>query len=340
MNGRSSVTLDDVAKFAGVSPKTVSRVLNREPNVRPKTREKVLNAAKELGYRPNLAARTLASSKSFTIAHFHNNPDQDYIARANAGIYRACREHNYLLIPEPLAEGSDDIAARLDAFLNTVRVDGIILTPPLTDDQRLLELINQRDLPVVAISPSADQSSLSSVGIDEKAAAKLMTQYLIDLGHQSINFISGPPDHGAAAARGDGFLEAIREGGLNEKRCSIERGDFSLRSGLTIATKMLDSRDRPSAVFAANDAMAVGAMTAAFKLGMSIPDDVSIAGFDASYIGSVVWPPLTSVKQPIGRMAETAARWLMTSQLETSPGAIKEVLDFELVERLSTAQVV
>ena len=332
------MTLEDVAAAAGVSPKTVSRVMNNEPNVRSATREKVLKAARSLGYRPNPAARSLASSKSYTIAHLHNNPDQDYTSRANSGIYRVCRDHNYLLFIEPLEDEIPNLEDRVEAVVSTSQVDGVILSPPLTDYAPLIDLMIQKNVPIVAISPAEQRQTIPSVSINERAAAKVMTEHLIRLGHKSIGFISGPPSHGSAAARKDGFADAITEAGLSLADCPQDVGDFSFRSGLEAGERMLSGGKRPSAIFAANDVMAAGAMTAAFKSGMSVPDDLSIAGFDASYVGSILWPPLTTIRQPIGRMAEQAARWLITGDLFEDGTPKRMVFDFELVERPSTAK--
>ena len=339
MDGTFNVTLDDVAREAGVSPKTVSRVLNHEPNVRTATREKVLKVASDLGYRPNPAARSLAGARSYLIGHLYDNPDQDYIARANAGMYKACREGHYLLLPEPLENREAGYADRVIAFLNTSRVDGILLTPPLSDDKALIKLIRSRNVPVIVISAEAPDENISAVSMDDYTAARVMTEHLIGLGHTRIGFVSGPPDHGAAAARRLGFADTIRRAGLSLEMCPMAQGDFSLRSGLIAAEEMLAAAARPTAIFAANDAMAAGAMTAVFKAGLSIPDDISISGFHASQIGAIVWPALTTIRQPIGAMSEQAATWLISGEASRAEAPLRQSFPFELVVRGSTAAV-
>lgn len=332
------MTLEDVASAAGVSPKTVSRVMNNEPNVRPATREKVLKAAQELGYRPNRAARSLAGSKSYTIAHLHNNANQDYIEKANAGIYRACRDYNYQLMLEQLEKIDRSLDEQVDDFLTRYDIDGVILSPPAGDIQRLIDLFIGKGIPVVSMAPAIERESIASVFIDDRGAAALMTKYLIELGHKKIGFIAGPEDHGAATARGTGFEETIRAAGLSLDNCPLGRGDFSYRSGLEAAAKMLAGEMRPTAIFAANDVMAAGAMTAAFKAGYSIPEDISVTGFDATYIGSILWPPLTTIRQPIAEMARTAAEWLITGELFEDDRAKRQEFPVELLVRPSSAE--
>ena len=332
------MTLDDVAAEAGVSPKTVSRVLNNEPNVRDTTRKRVLDAADKLGYRPNPAARSLASSKSYTIAHLHDNPDRDYISRLNSGIYRACKESNYFLFVEPLNRLDENLNERITSFLATSGVDGVVLSPPLTDYQPLIGVLQEKQIPVVAISPESQRDHVASVGIDERDAASIMTRHLLALGHSKIGYIAGPAEHGSAARRREGFLSAIEAAGIRTDQCPQDTGDFSFRSGLEAATRLLQRTERPSAIFAASDEMAAGAMTAAFQLGLQVPEHISIAGFDASHIGETIWPPLSTIRQPVSLMAERAARWLISGNLYDEDKPRREEFACELITRPSTAQ--
>ncbi len=334
------MTLNDVATEAGVSPKTVSRVLNNEPNVRPATREKVLATAKRLGYRPNRAARSLAGSKSYAIAHLHNNPNQDYTTRANAGIYSACRVFNYQLYLEQFDINSETLAAIVEEYLYSNDVDGVILSPPAADNQELIDLFKAKGIAVVLISPAISPINTASVYINDRRAAAKMTQHLIDLGHKSIGFVAGPKTHGAASARDIGFLETIERSGLSLADCPHGRGDFTFRSGLEAAAEMLAADKRPSAIFAANDVMAAGAMTAAFQAGLKVPGDISISGFDASYIGSILCPPLTTVRQPVSDMAQQAAEWLISGELfeDERPKRKEFPFDLEDPEGSSTAR--
>ena len=328
-----AVTIDDVADRAGVSAKTVSRVLNNEPNVRPAKREQVLKASRELGYRPNPAARSLAGARSFLIAHLHDNPVPEYVTAANSGIYEACRANGYFLLPEPVDPDAPDRIDRLQSFLMTSRADGVILTPPLCDDPDILALLAQNHTPYASLSPVRQPEETPVMRHDERAAARQMTRHLIGLGHTRIALIAGPVGHNASTGRQKGFRDAMREAGLEVPDALIAEGDYSLRSGLEAARKLLDVDPRPTAIFATNDDMAVGAMTALMAQGLRIPQDISVAGYDDTRLASAVWPPLTTVRQPVEEMARRAAERLMKPD-ESLP--LEEVFEFELIERAST----
>ena len=328
-----AITIDDVADRAGVSAKTVSRVLNNEPNVRPIKREQVMKAARDLGYRPNPAARSLAGGRSYLIAHLHDNPVPEYVAAVNAGIYAACRAKGYFLLPEPVDRSAPDFLDRLQSFLMTSRVDGVVLTPPLCDDARILDLLHNNSTAYASLSPSRKPKNTPAIRLDDSAAAQDMVEYLISLGHQRIALIAGPPGHTASGARRQGYLNALKQARLRSEGALIVNGDYSLRSGLGAARDLLALPHRPTAIFAANDDMAVGAMTALMAAGLHIPRDVSVAGFDDTRLASLVWPPLTTIHQPIKAMAERAAERLMQPD-EEKP--LEEVFDFKLITRQST----
>lgn len=328
-----AVTIDDVADRAGVSAKTVSRVLNNEPNVRPAKRELVLKASRELGYRPNPAARSLAGSRSFLIAHLHDNPVPEYVSAVNAGIYDACRANGYFLLPERVESGTPDRLERLQSFLMTSRADGVVLTPPLCNDVEILKLLRDTNTPFAALSPSHEPKFEAVVRLDDRLAATEMVRHLIGLGHKQIAFIAGPEGHNASSARYEGYIAAMEEAGLAITPDQVAAGDYSLRSGLTAARKLIVAVTQPTAIFAANDDMALGAMTAAMEKGLHIPRDISVAGFDDTRLAAAVWPPLTTVHQPVKEMAHRAAERLM-SRDENAPR--EEVFDFELRLRAST----
>lgn len=199
-----AITIDDVAYAAGVSAKTVSRVLNNEPNVRASKREMVMKAARELGYRPNPAARSLAGAKSFLIAHLHDNPVPEYISAVNAGIYQACRAKGYFLLPEPVDRSAPDFLDRLQQFLMTSRADGVVLTPPLCDDADILALLQQNETAYASLSPSRQPERTPVMRLDDRHAAMEVVRHLIKLGHKRIGFIAGPDGHNASTGRREG----------------------------------------------------------------------------------------------------------------------------------------
>lgn len=331
-----AITIDDVAEKAGVSAKTVSRVLNNEPNVRPAKRELVMKAARDLGYRPNPAARSLAGARSFLIAHLHDNPVPEYVAAVNDGIYQACRTQGYFLLPEVVDRTAPDFLERLESFLLMSRADGVVLTPPLCDDPDILALLKESSTNYASLSPARQPENTPVIRMDDRLAAGQMTQHLIELGHKEIAFIAGPAGHNASTGRREGFLDAMSQAGLKVNPAHIVEGDYSLRSGLEAARQLVEATPRPTAIFAANDDMAVGAMTAVMAAGLQIPSDISIAGFDDTRLASAVWPSLTTIRQPVAEMGRRAAERLMNAEPET---ALEEVFDFELIVRQSTGNI-
>ncbi|MEL7545204.1 MAG: LacI family DNA-binding transcriptional regulator [Pseudomonadota bacterium] len=328
-----AVTIDDVAERAGVSAKTVSRVLNNEPNVRPSKREIVLQATRELGYKPNPAARSLAGARSFLIAHLHDNAVPEYVAAANDGIYSACRSLGFFLLPERVEPDASDRLERLETFLRTARPDAVVLTPPLCDDLATIEVLERMGVRYASVSARRGKNGGAVFRHDERQAAHDMVDHLISLGHNKIAMIAGPSGHKAASARSDGYQEAMLAAGLRIDNSMMELGDYTMRSGLEAAQRLISHEHRPTAIFAANDDMAVGALTAALASGLSIPDDISIAGYDDTRLASAVWPPLTTIRQPVREMAQRAAEHLMRSE---NSELDDEVLAFELIVRAST----
>jgi len=210
-------TITDVAKQAGVSMKTVSRVLNNEPNVAKKTREKVLAIAKELRYSPNLAARGLASSKSYMIAlTYDNSPSLNYISPIQQGAIMACRENGFHLVVEPLEMKGTNVSEEMERLLERLPVDGIILTSPLCDNPDVLAILKRLGVAYVSVSPSNPEYDVSCVVMDNTQAAYEMTEFLIREGHRNIGFIKGHPEHNSSTLRYLGFVKAIESAGIEK----------------------------------------------------------------------------------------------------------------------------
>lgn len=332
-------TIHDVAKKAGVSMKTVSRVLNKEPNVAAKTKERVLAVAKELRYAPSLAARGLASSKSYLIALLYDNPSPSYIANIQKGAIQACRERGYHLVAEPLQiEGAEpalsgDLSAEVERALERLPVDGAILTPPLCDKGSVVQALQRLGIPYVPVAPSTSHGDMPIVQMDDVKAAKEMTQYLISLGHKKIAFIKGDAAHSASPRRFEGFREAMRKAELEIRPDYVCQGDYHFRSGTAAAEALLALEDPPSAIFASNDDMAAAVLAVANRLGVAVPQQLSVGGFDDTPLARIVWPQLTTVRQPIQELGYAAAKLLMSS--ETSEEVVK-TLDHDLIVRGST----
>lgn len=331
----ASITIDDVAALAEVSIKTVSRVLNHEPHVRVATRERVLAAVETLGYRPNASARALAGSRSYLLALFLDNASPAYHSQLEQGAMSACRDAGYHLVVEQFLARGEELARRLTAFHNAIRMDGVILPPPLCDQPEVLASLEAEKTPYVRIAPTTDLDRAPYVFMDDRAAAHQMTVYLRGLGHRDIAFITGPADHYAAARRLEGFQEAMSQAGLSVRPEWIQRGDFSFRSGSDCAERLLAGPDRPTAVFAGNDDMALGVMAVANRLHIDLPGQMTLAGFDDSPSAQVVWPQLTTVRQPTAEMARIAVERLVGAGRDDEAPKGRQ-LDFELMIRQSS----
>jgi LacI family transcriptional regulator len=335
----ASITINEVAQAAGVSIKTVSRVLNREPYVRQETRERVLKAVERLRYTPNAAARALAGSRSYLIGLFFDNPSPGYVSQIEFGAMSCCRNTGYHLLVEQLDGAATDVRRRVEALRQTVRMDGVILTPPVCDRPEVLDVLDALSVPYVRIAPATDPDRAPRVFMDDRLAACKMTAQLHALGHRKIAFISGPPTHLAAARREEGFRAAMGIADIPIRPEWVRTGDFSFRSGMEQGQALLAGPERPTAIFAGNDDMALGVMTVAHRERLAIPDAFSLVGFDDSPSAEVVWPQLTTVRQPVARMAFAAAEMLIERRVHDADAPIALKVDFEIVTRNSTAPV-
>lgn len=343
MARKQAVTIVDIAGRAGVSFKTVSRVLNRDANVSAALRERVETVIGELGYRPNPAARSLAGTRRFALALLVGTgspsllDDEDfyippYLAEVQRGALSGCREAGYQLIVEALDTGPGaDIRRQLEAL----RVDGVLMTPPLVDDPAILAALEAAGIAGVGIAAGSTAGALPAITIDDRAAAYEMTRLIAQEGHRRIAFIGGLPHHIAARRRRTGYLEALAELGAEPL---IAEGDFRIASGMEAGADFLRLADPPTAIFAANDDMAAGVVAAAHSIGMRVPQDLSVVGFDDSTTAQLVWPSLTTVRQPIARMARAGVERLIEASRNGTPLPPAPVeLPFRIVRRGSLA---
>ncbi|HSI49882.1 MAG TPA: LacI family DNA-binding transcriptional regulator [Ideonella sp.] len=340
VNKRSTATatIHDVARLAQVSIKTVSRVVNQEPGVRGDTREAVQRAVAELNYRPKQSARSLAGARSFLIGLLYYDPSAAFVGGVQQGATLRCREAGYHLVVESLHDDAPDLAEQVERMVWALRPDGMILTPPLCDNPQVLAALRDSATPCVLISPARDLPDMPSVRMDDTRAAEEITNLLISLGHRHIAFIQGPKNQAASGLRYQGYLRAMKAHRLAVDPEMVYRGDFRFDSGVEAAHHLLSRRQRPTAVFASNDDMALGVLAAAQRLGQIVPDDLSIAGFDDSAAASLVWPPLTTVRQPMNEMAHEAVQMLTVSRHDDGEtGPPHRVLPYELVVRDSTS---
>ncbi len=328
-------TIKEVSKLAGVSFKTVSRVLNNEKNVSDETRRRVEVVVAELNFRPSLAARTLAGRKSFQAALLYDNPSPYYVYHLLAGAQERCAELGYRLLIQPVDSNAPGLVQDIAAMIDETHLDGLILSPPVTECAALLDELDKRGLPYVRVEPGIRREDGHSVTIDDIAAARELTAHLTGHGHRAIAFITGPESHISSVERLAGYRAALEEAGIAFDPALVATGDYSFESGREAARRILARSPRPTAIFAGNDDMAAGALAVAHELDITVPDELSIAGFDDSTLAAAVWPPLTTVRQPVRELAHTAADLLLAPER----GAGRVTLDYTLVIRASTGPV-
>lgn len=310
-------TLSDVAHVAGVSPMTVSRVINGEANVRTQTRERVHAAVAQLGYSPNRAASLLAGGAQCRIGLVYGNPSSAYLSEVLVGcLAEAASAHVQLQLEKfDGEEGSDEAMARLAAS----GINGVILPPPYSDDQRLIAALTQAGLTVAILASSDPAPGITAMSIDDARGAREMTRHLLQLGHERIGFVRGNPDQTASARRLSGYLEALAQAGLTVDDALVIQGDFTYRSGLAAAERLLALPDRPTAIFASNDDMAAAVVATAHRRHLDIPTDLSVCGFDDTALATTISPELTTVRQPIAEMAAAAVRTLFQAHRARRP---------------------
>lgn len=302
-------TINDVAAQAGVSIKTVSRVINNEPSVRPATRKKVMDAVAALNYQPNLAARNLAGTRSYTIALIYDNPNAYYVIDMQNGILETCKARGYELLIHPSNSKSETVKDELRALVDNSKVAGVVLTPPFSETQSVIDEVKKLGLEYVRIvsSDAALGDEDNCIQIDDGAAAYDITKHLIQHGHRRIGFLCGGEEHVSTHGRLDGYTRALQEAGIDVNPDLIVPGEYSFDSGVSGAKKLLDSDDRPTAIFASNDEMAAGALFAARLMHIEIPEELSIVGFEDSPFSRQTWPKLTTAHQPNNEIARCAA---------------------------------
>lgn len=337
MNQVSRVTISDVASAAGVSMKSVSRVINREPNVSEKLRAKVQVAIDALGYVPDLAARSLAGGRSYALGILLDNPSPNYTMKLLTGAYWACRRHGYHLLIGNLDMRLDEKESQLNDVLRNMRVDGLILTPPISSCAVTMAALEQRGIPYVQLSPDGFHGRAPAISIDDEGASYMVAEHFIALGHKRFGVAIGPESYGAAAARRKGFGDALAAHGLPQPEEAF--AGFTFEGGIAAGHALMQIADRPTAIFATNDDSAAGIIAALSELRIRVPGDVSVVGFDDSWIARSVWPNLTTIYQPIAEMADAAAE-LLLQRRRTGTDNRHIRLDYHLVERASTGPAV
>jgi LacI family transcriptional regulator len=333
------LTIVDIAREANVSIKTVSRVLNRETGVGAQTRDRVEAIIKAYNFKPNASARALPSSRSYMIGmlvrtlffgHYYYNGLQ-------SGVMKSCRSHGYHMMVET-AEDFDQDREGFTRRLRGSHFDGVLVSPPLSDNPEILALLESMDMPYLRISPTIEFDRAPYVFMNDPDASYKVVEHLWELGHRQIAYI-GFADTGASRERHEGYLRFFQDKGLPPPYALHELKRTTSQTAFEAGEAILSRPDRPTAIFAGTDFLALGVMAAASKLGLKIPTDLSLVGFDNSPGTESVWPPLTTIHQPIIDIGHAAADMLirrlggeMADKSQTT-----QQLDFELIQRASTA---
>jgi len=329
-------TLHDVGALAGVTARTVSRVINREPGVSERTAIKVQRAIADLNFRPNLAARALRSDRSLLIAIVKVNPWPRYVAEVIRGASMACREAGTILTFEEFSPYDGQAVSSISNLLDNFGGAGLILMPPLSDDPALLDMLDRRQVKTVRLSPSRDIGRGDAVVSRDQDGIAALVDHLVALGHRRFGYISGIADHSSSQIRLAAFKERLLHHRVPWTDVLFEQGDFSFESG-TRSTRNMLAHDRavwPTAICAANDEMAAGVISVLADRGIRMPDEVAVSGFDDNDISRLIWPPLTTVRQSIADQAYSATQ-LLVDRTQDVPRCIEHGV--ELIIRRSTA---
>ena len=328
--------IEDVAAHAGVSVKTVSRVLNGYTNVRANLRARIEASIRDLSYVPNASARSLAGNRSYLVALLYDNPTavSSYIMDVIVGVLQACKGTPYDAVLHPF-DAADDLAARIDGFVAQHRPDALVLVPPHANNAMLLQRLDELDIRYATISSRLPESSID-IGFDERKAARDIVDHLVSLGHRRIGHVTGLQGHGARTWRRNGYRDALRKAGIAFDESLVVEGDFTFESGVAAAKVLLDRARPPTAIFAANDDMACGVMREAYGRGLSIPGDLSVCGFDGTPVSQLISPGLTTIRQPCREMG-CAAVGSVLQAIRDPAMRRRERLPFQLQIRASSA---
>ncbi len=306
-------TIKDVARRSRVSPKTVSRVINNEPAVRDRTRGRVLEAISALNYHPDFSARNLRSAKSYALGLAYDNPNPYYVISVQSGVLSSCRETGFGLQIHPCNAASPRIAEELLDLARRSRLAGLILAPPMSERPELIQYLSANGVHLVRIISAAEdpQDGFLCVYVDDRDAAYAITEHLIQLGHERIGFLWGGTAHLSSFERYKGYRRALERYGVKPDETLVLPGDYSFDDGFRGTRKLLSLGRRPTAIFGSNDEIAAGALVAAKSLGVDVPNELSIAGFEDSPFSRQSWPALTTARQATEEIARAATLLLI-----------------------------
>lgn len=329
---RKRATINDIARLAKVSKKTVSRVLNESPFVKEETRERIATIMRDIGYEPDPQARGLAFRRSFLIGLIYDNPNAQFVVTMQAGLLEGLRGSGFELVVHPCDRSSPAFMDDVRAFVERQKLFGVVLLPPVSENNQLTSLLDSLGCKYVRVASAVIDAPARLVSTDDRLATAEAARHLADLGHSRIGLIEGPPGFRSRTERRAGFEEALKERGLRLDPKWIVDGAYTYASGVAGARQILSGADRPTAIFACNDEMAAGVYEVARDLGLRVPEDLSIVGFDDTPMSARLWPPLTTIRWPILDMGRSAGRKV----LGRGEPAVAGAFELRLVVRGST----
>lgn len=342
---RLAVTIRHVAADAGVSLQTVSRVINHSASVSAEVRQRVRASIEKLGYVPSIAAQRMGGSRSYiilaindrerTIADWCERQGTDWVDQMLLGGMLKCAEFGYRMMIELVDTHSDHVERELHATIAALQPDGVILTPPHSENPLITGLLSDQKITFARIGSVAPGDGIAMT-MDDERAARLATEHLVALGHRRIGFISGSPEYTLSGWRIDGWRSAMAAAGLDCQGLHAN-GDFSFESGILAARMLLDRPDPASAIIASNDRMALACLEIARERGLGVPGDLSLISFDNTPIIRFAQPPLTAIEQPVAATAARAVELIIAAQRGQPLPDAPVVVPAELVERQSTA---
>jgi LacI family transcriptional regulator len=327
-------TINDVARLAGVSKKTVSRVINRSALLSEDTRTKVEAVISDLGYVPNPQARALALRRNFLLGLLHDNPNAQTVLNFQEGVLDAIRDTEFALVVRPVDRHAPTMMDDIRRFLEQQRLYGVLILPPISENDALARLCAEMGCGYVRMGSAMLDDAEHIVASNDREMVGQAVDYLVELGHRRIALIEGPDGFRSAFERREGFLAAMQAHGLPVPPEARAQGTYRFDSGLAAASRLLDAAERPTAIFASNDEMASGAFHAARQRALKVPEDLSIIGFDDSPIAAHLWPPMTTVGWPVREMGRAAALKLIAPD---DKAASRSRFPATLVKRQSVA---
>jgi LacI family transcriptional regulator len=336
--GERGVTMRAVAARAGVSPMTVSNVINGAGRAAPATVAAVRAAIDELGYVPNVSARLLARARATTVGLIYSGARTPFLDAILTGSLRATNAHGLQLLLREEQRLTHEAAEAAARALVRGGADALLLIPPFAELLSEAGVVDALGVPAAAIATGATLPGTATVRIDNRAAMRALTGRLIERGHYRIALVSGPPNHSDSADRIHGYHDALAAAGITADARLLFEGRFDHESGIAAGSALLSPADRPSAIMCSNDDMAAGVIGEAHRRGLRLPRDLAVTGFDDTTMASLISPALTTVRQPIQLMAYRAAEMLIRAGRRGELAeAEDELVDYELIERESTA---